>query len=351
MDINEILLKAVEAKASDLHITVGVPCTIRVHGKLHYIDDVRVTPEDSKNIIRALASDYHWEVLTNKGEVDFSYSIPGIQRFRVNAYKQRNAFGVALRLINTKIPEIDELGLPPVIKEITKLNSGLVLVTGPTGSGKSSTLASMIEQINQTKDKHIITLEDPIEYLFKHNKSIINQREIGNDTLSFSNALRACLRQDPDVILVGEMRDYDTISIALTAAETGHLVFSTLHTVGAAATVDRIIDVFPPNQQQQIRFQLAMTLQAVISQQLITKIDGLGRAVAVEVMLSNIAVRNLIRESKVHQLTNVMQTNASKGMRTMDDSLAELYRSGKITIEDALERCMDLDTMKKLLQK
>jgi twitching motility protein PilT len=252
-------------------------------------------------------------------------------------------------LINSRIPSLEALGLPPVIKDLTEKNSGLVLVTGPTGSGKSTTLACMIDKINQTRDRHIITLEDPIEYLFSHDKSIIVQREIGNDTLNFSNALRASLRQDPDVILVGEMRDFDTISIALTAAETGHLVFSTLHTVGAAATIDRIIDVFPPNQQQQVRIQLAMVLQGVVSQQLLTNANQNGRVAAVEVMLANMAVRNMIRESKVHQLSSVIQTNAKSGMRTMDDSLSELYKRGLITREDTFEHCVDLEYMKKLI--
>lgn len=349
MDLNRILQIAVDAKASDLHITVGVPCTLRVHGILQYIDDHIITMEDSESLIRELTSEHQWQVLINKGEVDFSYTLPGVQRFRVNAYRQRNALAVALRLINTKIPEIEALGLPSIVKDLTQKNSGIVLVTGPTGSGKSTTLASMIELINKTRGKHIITLEDPIEYLFKHDKSIVNQREIGNDTLNFSNALRACLRQDPDVILVGEMRDHETISIALTAAETGHLVFSTLHTVGAAATVDRVIDIFPPNQQQQIRFQLAMTLQAVISQQLLTRIDGQGRVAAIEVMIANAAVRNMIRESKAHQINNVIQTNASKGMRTMDDALVDLYKLGKISRDDALERSVDMDYVRKLL--
>lgn len=349
MNLKQILLTAVELKASDLHITVGVPCTLRVHGNLQYLDENRVTMENSEMLIRELTTEHQWQTLINKGEVDFSYTLPGIQRFRVNAYRQRNAFAVALRLINTEIPELETLGLPAIVGELTQKNSGIVLVTGPTGSGKSTTLASMIELINQTRGKHIITLEDPIEYLFRHNKSVINQREVGNDTLSFSNALRACLRQDPDVILVGEMRDYETISIALTAAETGHLVFSTLHTVGAAATVDRIIDIFPPGQQQQIRYQLAMTLQAVISQQLLTRNDGHGRVAAIEVMIANAAVRNLIRESKAHQINNVIQTNASKGMRTMDDALVDLYKQGKINRDDALERSIDMDYVKKLL--
>lgn len=346
MKIQEIMLKAVEMNASDLHITVGVPCTVRVHGKLLYLDDDIVTPQDSESMAREITNEHQWQELNTKGEVDFSYSLPGIQRFRVNAYKQRNTFSIALRLINTEIPDIETLGLPLVIREIAQKSSGLILVTGPTGSGKSTTLASMIEIINQTKSRVIITLEDPIEYLFKHKRSIINQREIGTDTLSFANALRACLRQDPDVILVGEMRDFETISIALTAAETGHLVLSTLHTLGAAATINRIIDVFPPNQQQQVRYQLSMTLQAVISQQLLTRIDGNERVVAAEVMLANAAVRNLIRESKVHQLNNVIQTNAAMGMRTMDDALMDLYKNGLITRDDAIEHCLDADYMR-----
>jgi twitching motility protein PilT len=349
MNLQQILLAAVNAKASDLHITVGVPCILRVHGQLQYIDDRKVTMEDAEKLIRELTNDFQWKTLINKGEVDFSYTLPGIQRFRVNAYRQRNAFAVALRLINTEIPKIEDLGLPAIVKELSNKNSGIVLVTGPTGSGKSTTLASMIELINTNRGKHIITLEDPIEYLFRHKLSVVNQREIGNDTLSFGNALRACLRQDPDVILVGEMRDHETISIALTAAETGHLVFSTLHTVGAAATINRIIDIFPPNQQQQIAVQLAMTLQAVISQQLLTRVDGQGRVVAIEVMIVNAAVRNMIREGKVHQVNNVIQTNASRGMQTMDDALVELFKKGLVSKADILERCVDKDYVKKLL--
>lgn len=349
MNLQQILLAAVNAKASDLHITVGVPCILRVHGQLQYIDDRKVTMEDAEKLIRELTNDFQWKTLINKGEVDFSYTLPGIQRFRVNAYRQRNAFAVALRLINTEIPKIEDLGLPAIVKELSNKNSGIVLVTGPTGSGKSTTLASMIELINTNRGKHIITLEDPIEYLFRHKLSVVNQREVGNDTLSFGNALRACLRQDPDVILVGEMRDHETISIALTAAETGHLVFSTLHTVGAATTINRIIDIFPPNQQQQIAVQLAMTLQAVISQQLLTRVDGQGRVVAIEVMIVNAAVRNMIREGKVHQVNNVIQTNASRGMQTMDDALVELFKKGLVSKADILERCVDIDYVKKLL--
>ncbi|MGB8453805.1 MAG: type IV pilus twitching motility protein PilT [Anaerocolumna sp.] len=349
MNTIELLTKAVKRKASDLHITSGVPGTVRVHGKLGFVDDVILKPADTKQIARELTSDVQWERLNKKGEVDFLYVIPGVQRFRVNAYRQRNTYSVALRLVNSEIPSFDDLGLPPIVKDLTKKNNGLILVTGPTGSGKSTTLASMLQEINETKDTHIITLEDPIEYLFKHKKSIVDQREIGSDTINFSNALRACLRQDPDVILVGEMRDFETISIALTAAETGHLVLSTLHTIGAASTIDRVIDVFPPHQQLQIRVQLALTLQGIISQQLLTKADNKGRIAALEIMTVNPAVRNLIREGKVYQLNNVIQTNAKSGMRMMDDALSELYKKGLITREDALSHCVEYDYLNKIL--
>ncbi len=349
MNTNEMLEKAVQMKASDLHITTGVPGTVRVHGKLGYINEVILTPADTKQIVRDLTNESQWEKLNKVGEVDFSYSLPGLKRFRVNAYRQRGTYSVALRLVNSSIPLFQDLGLPPVIKDLAQRNSGLILVTGPTGSGKSTTLASMIDEINKTKDRHIITLEDPIEYLFKHNKSIIDQREIGHDTLSFSNALRASLRQDPDIILVGEMRDFETISIALTAAETGHLVLSTLHTVGAVNTIDRIIDVFPSNAQQQVRVQLAMTLQGVISQQLLTTVDQNARVSAVEVMVVNPAVRNLIREGKIQQLTSTIQTNSKIGMKTMDDALADLFKKGRITREDALLHCVDYEYLNKLM--
>jgi twitching motility protein PilT len=349
VNTTDLLIRAVELNASDLHITVGVPGTVRVHGKLKFLNETKLTPADTKQIVKDLTNEMQWDKLNKVGEVDFSYSIQGLKRFRVNAYRQRNTYSIALRLVNSDIPSFSELGLPPVVMELAQKNSGLILVTGPTGSGKSTTLASMVNAINETKDKHIITLEDPIEYLFRHKKSIIEQREIGIDTISFANALRASLREDPDVILVGEMRDYETISIALTAAETGHLVFSTLHTIGTINTVDRIIDVFPAHQQQQVRTQLAMTIQGVISQQLLTRADQRGRVAAVEVMMANAAVRNIIREGKGHMLNNTIQTNAKMGMRTMDDSLSELCRHGLISYEDALEHCVDIDYMKKFL--
>jgi twitching motility protein PilT len=349
MNTNELLEKAVQMKASDLHITVGVPGVVRVYGKLGYIDDVILTPADTKQIVRELTNDMQWDRLNKVGEVDFSYALPGLKRFRANAYRQRGTYSVSLRLVNSAVPTFAELGLPPIVRDLAQKNSGFILVTGPTGSGKSTTLASIVNSINETKDRHIITLEDPIEYLFRHNKSVIEQREIGIDTISFSNALRASLREDPDVILVGEMRDYETISIALTAAETGHLVLSTLHTIGAINTVDRIIDVFPAHQQQQVRIQLSMTLQGIISQQLLTRADQAGRVVAVEVIVANTAVRNIIREGKGHQLYSTIQTNKKIGMRTMDDSLCDLCRQGLITREAAFDHCVDMDYMKTIL--
>jgi twitching motility protein PilT len=349
MNTEELLFKSVELKASDLHITAGISPMVRVHGRLVPMGDTKLLPQDTEQIVKALTSETQWNKLNKVGEVDFSYSILGKHRFRVNAYRQRGSYSAALRLINSNILSFEELELPMIARELTEKNSGLILVTGPTGSGKSTTLACMVNSINETRDRHIITLEDPIEYLFTHKKSVIEQREVGIDTMSFSNALKASLREDPDVILVGEMRDYETISIALTAAETGHLVFSTLHTVGAASTVDRIIDVFPSHQQQQIRIQLAMTLQGIISQQLLTKRDQQGRVVAVEAMVANTAIRNIIREGKAHQINNVLQTNAKSGMRTMDDALCELFRQGQITREDALSYSIDSDYMKRMI--
>ena len=346
---SELLLKSVELHASDLHITAGVPPIIRIHGRLKPLTEVPLTPINTEEIVKELTGSKHWDTLNKKGEVDLSYSLQGGYRFRVNAYRQRGTYSAALRLVNSSIPSFEELNLPTVVKELAQKNNGLVLVTGPTGSGKSTTLACLINYINEIKDKHIITLEDPIEYLFRHNKSVIEQREVGQDTLSFANALRASLREDPDVILVGEMRDHETISIALTAAETGHLVFSTLHTVGASSTIDRIIDVFPTNQQQQVRVQLAMTLQGVVSQQLLTRRDQQGRVAAIETLIVNMAVRNNIREGKSHQLNNIIQTNGKIGMTLMDDALSELCRRGMITREDAIERSVDQDYIKTIL--
>ncbi|MBQ7636953.1 MAG: type IV pilus twitching motility protein PilT [Lachnospiraceae bacterium] len=340
--IDEVLYKVTEMEGvSDVHITVGVPIVLRQHGELVYFDDKKLLPDDTKEIVKSLMSDIQFKEYEEKGELDFSYSVPGSQRFRVNAYHQRNTCCVALRCISATVPPMETLGLPPIVSELANKKSGLVLVTGPTGSGKSTTLASIVDKINNTKKKHIITLEDPIEYLFRHNLSIVNQREIGSDTRSFANALRACLRQDPDVILVGEMRDFETISIALTAAETGHLVLSTLHTIGAASTIDRIVDIFPPNQQAQIKVQLAATLQAVISQQLLKRCDKPGRVVATEVLVVNNAIRNMIREGKNHLINNSIKTGAMNGMMLMDDSLMKLYKNGMITQQQLLEFCVD----------
>ena len=296
--IEELLQVAADNNASDVHITVGVPPKMRVNGALIDMDYPRLMPDDAENIIMSILDKRHKDIFEDKGEVDFSISITLIGRYRVNIFKQRGSMAAALRVVGTEIPNPDSLGVPKAVQDLYKRKRGLVLVTGPTGSGKSTTLASIIDLVNANTSSHIITLEDPIEYMHKHKMAMVNQREIGLDSLSYNNALRAALREDPDVILVGEMRDFETISIAVTAAETGHLVFSTLHTIGAAATIDRIIDVFPTYQQQQIRVQLSMVLEAVISQQLIPTADHKRRVAAFEVMITNPAIKNLIREGK-----------------------------------------------------
>lgn len=347
--IEELLLKAQEAKASDLHISVGIPPKIRVNGELIPLDYEDMTPQDTKEIIEPILSDKILDTLAMEGEADFSYAIKGIGRFRVNVFRQRGSYALVIRLVATEIPPAERLGIPQSVIELTNKKRGLVLVTGPTGSGKSTTLASMIDIINSTRNEHIITLEDPIEYIHKHKKAIVNQREIGIDTNSYSKALRAALREDPDVILVGEMRDLDTISIAITAAETGHLVFSTLHTTGSANTIERIIDVFPSEQQQQIRVQLSNVLESVISQLLIPTKDGKGRVAAYEVMHGTPAIKNLIRESKTHQINSMIQTSKKLGMQLMDDALYELYLTGKIDAEQALNFAQDDVTMERRL--
>lgn len=351
MDIDELLTEAHKRGASDLHITVGIPPAIRVDGRLMHMEGYsKLLPPDTKKLVDSLLNPKQQESFEERGELDFSYSIPTIGRFRCNVFRQRGSSAAVIRLISSAIRNLEELHMPKILEELAVKPRGLVLVTGPTGSGKSTTLAAMIDLINRQEHKHIITLEDPIEYLHSHKKSIVNQREIGLDSHSFAVALRVCLRQDPDIILVGEMRDMETISTAITAAETGHLVFATLHTSGAAQTIDRIIDVFPPHQQQQVRIQLAMAVQGIISQQLLPIIDGPGREVAVELMLGTPAIRNLIREGKTHQINSLIQTGGQQGMITMDSSLRSLYIKGKISYETALEHAVDKDNLVRMLQ-
>ena len=346
---DELISQAMERRASDLHLSVGIVPTIRVDGALLPLNDTRYLPDDVRAVAEGILDDRHREILKESGEVDFAYSVPQVGRFRVNVFRQRDSLSLAARILNTRIPSPQELGLPDAVVNTCDKKRGLVLVTGPTGSGKSTTLASLINIINQKYAHHIVTLEDPIEYLHRHQKSIVNQREMGSDSRDYASALRAALRQDPDVILVGEMRDLETISTAVTAAETGHLVFSTLHTVGAANTIDRIIDVFPPYQQQQIRTQLADVLECVVSQQLIPLASGTGRTAAMEVMLVNSAIRNHIRESKTFQIPTVMQTNRKSGMCTMDDALLELYQSRAISRDNALAFAQDRAGLSKRL--
>lgn len=349
LTIDDLLIDAQNRKASDLHLTVGISPKCRVHGDLTDMGYQPLSSEDTETLILPIVPQRLRDVLSSKGEVDFSYAIPDVGRYRVNVFKQRGSLALVIRIINTVIPKPEVLGIPYSVVELTKKKRGMVLVTGPTGSGKSTTLASLIDIINTYYNCHIITLEDPIEYLHTHKNSIVNQREIGLDSISFANALRVVLREDPDVILVGEMRDFETIEIAITAAETGHLVFSTLHTIGAVSTIDRIIDVFPPHQQQQIRVQLASVLEGVISQQLIPTIDGKGRIAAFEVMLTTPAIRNLIREGKNHQIASFIQTNKKMGMQTMDDAIFELYLKGAIHKDQAMAFAQDIQTMERKL--
>lgn len=343
--LEELLTIGKEMNASDVHLTVGVPPKVRVNGNLITLDYDRLMPPDTKKYAEDIMDDRQMSMFIEKGEFDMSFSIRTLGRYRVNAFHQRGSVALALRIVGTEIPDPVKLGVPTSVVDLYTRKRGLILVTGPTGSGKSTTLAAIIDKINNNRDAHIITLEDPIEYLHQHKKSIVNQREIGLDSHTYANALRAALREDPDVILVGEMRDFETISVAITAAETGHLVLSTLHTIGAASTVDRVIDVFPPHQQQQIRVQLANVLEAVISQQLIPTADGNGRVAAFEVLHTNHAVRNLIREGKSHQLMSVMQTNRKMGMMPMDDAITQLFMEGRISRDLAIQFAVDPDAM------
>ena len=345
-DLDEILIQSVKVRASDIHLTTGRPPSYRIDGVLAPIEGERLIPQMLEDILMPLMDVRHREELQNNGQTDFAYAISGVGRFRVNVFKQRGTLASVMRSLPFNIPEPEDLGIPAEVVEMTTRKRGLILVTGPTGSGKSTTLASLIHVINRNYPYHIITLEDPIEYLHRHDKSVVNQREIGSDSTDYAQALRAALREDPDVILVGEMRDLETISTAITAAETGHLVFSTLHTIGADKTIDRIIDVFPPNQQQ-IRIQLASVLECVVSQQLLKKADGSGRVAALEVLFANNAVRNLIRESKTYQIASIMQTNKRAGMQTMDDALYDLYMRKLIDADNAVTYAQDPVSMNK----
>ena len=331
--LHYILTAAFELGTSDIHITVGVPPVMRLHGELKYYGKEALKPAETEEMAKTLIPPGKWDVFKEKGELDFSYSIPGVSRFRINAYHQRSCVSLAVRVVPTEIPTLEKLKLPESLIEIAEKPQGLVLVTGPTGSGKSTTLAAMIDYINKHMKRHIITLEDPIEYLHKHGNSIIDQREVGYDTQNFANGLRACLRQDPDIILVGEMRDLETISTAITAAETGHLVFGTLHTTDAPSTIDRIIDVFPPSQQQQVRIQVASVIGAIISQRLFPTKDRNGRVAAIEIMINNPAIKNLIRNEKIHQIHSTMQTSKALGMQTLEMSIKELLDAGKVDHE------------------
>lgn len=349
--INDILALAVKMDGSDLHISAGVPPVVRIYGELKHLDLPRMMPKDIENLVTPILQPHQREQLDKQLELDFSYSVPGLSRFRGNIMWQRGSLAVNFRVVSMNIPAFADLGLPPAVRDLSRLPRGLVLVTGPTGSGKSTTLAAIIDLINQERALNIVTIENPIEFLHSHKKSMIKQREVGVDTHSFANALRHVLRHDPDVILVGEMRDMESISIALTAAETGHLVFSTLHTQTAALAVHRIVDVYSDSMRNQIRQQLADSLQAVVAQQLIPRSDGKGRVIAVELLLSNPAVRNLIREGKEHQLYTVMQTSRSAGMQTIDQSLANLCLAGKINRNVAIERCVDKLELERVLNK
>ena len=348
-DFAEVLLTVMERQASDLHLTAGSPPMIRHHGKLHALDYPRLTPQTTREVIYSILTNDQRQKLETDWQIDLAYSIPGRARFRVNAFFQRAALSAAFRLIPREIPNLGALDLPPVIEEFTKKPRGFVLVTGPTGSGKSTTLAAMLDLINDVRHEHILTIEDPIEFLHKHKRCIVNQRELGADAQSFGLGLKAALRQDPDVILVGEMRDLETIATALTAAETGHLVFATLHTQDTAQTVDRIVDVFPPEQQQQVRVQLSVALQGIVTQQLLPKADGQGRICACEILVPTPAVRNLIREGKTHQIYSALQTGGQFGMQTMDAALVQLVREHKITRELAESRSSAPDELRRLM--
>lgn len=350
VELSQIFETAIDAGASDIHLAVNVPPICRVNGALMRMGEDILTPDDTLAFAHQILGDSQFPKFQERREWDSSYSYrtaSAMQYFRVNTFYQRNNVGIVLRLISSTLPTIESLQLPDVFRDLCTKRRGLILVTGPTGSGKSTTLAAMIENMSRTRNEHIITMEDPIEYVFNHGTGVVNQRQMGSDTLSFSNALRSALREDPDIIMLGEMRDLETISAALTAAETGHLVMATLHTIGAAQTIDRVIDVFPPSQQNQIRVQLASVLVAVISQQLLPNRLNNGRKLALEIMVSTHAVANLIHEGKTGQIKNLMQMGSSDGMILMDDYLLKLYRTGQIDEGALLKYCTDLPEMRR----
>lgn len=353
MDISELLEKLVKEGGSDLHISSNLPPAIRIDGKLKKMDYPPLAPDDVENLLFPMLSNEQRRRLEQEWELDFSYGIEGLSRFRVNFYKDKGNYAAAFRTITSKVPTFDQLGLPEIVRTTAEKPRGLILVTGPTGSGKSTTLAAMIDYINSTRAEHILTIEDPIEFVHTSKTSIVHQRELGMDTRSFANALKSALREDPDIILVGEMRDHETIALALTAAETGHLVFGTLHTSSASQTVDRIIDVFPEGQQQQIRVQLANSLQAVFAQTLLPKIqpDGTkkGRVMAQEIMLVTPAIANLVRESKAAQIYSTIQMNQGMGMQTLEMALANLYKQKLVTLEDALSKTSRPEELKRMI--
>jgi twitching motility protein PilT len=349
-DFADVLTRMSDERASDVHLSPGFAPAIRVRGRIVPLDEYgKLSPQQTRDTVYSMLNDDQRKRFESQKQLDLAYAVPGVSRFRVNCFFQRGSISAAFRRIPHEIPELGELGLPQVLRDMTLKPRGFVLVTGPTGSGKSTSLAAMIDIINQEREEHILTIEDPIEFLHRHKKCIVNQREIGADADDFSLALKSALREDPDVILVGEMRDLETMSTALTAAETGHLVFATLHTQSTAQTVDRIIDVFPSEQQKQVRMQLSIALQGIVTQQLLPTADGTGRVVACEVLVPTPAVRNLIREGKTHQIYSALQTSGSQGMQTMDAHLAQLVRMGRITRKLAEQRASVPEELKRLL--
>ena len=348
--LDELLSRAYERRATDVHLTVGLPPMVRIDGELQPTEYDALTPHDTQRLVYDILTDGQIERFEQTHELDMSYPVPQVARFRFNIYRQRGSVGGAARSIPTEIPDLEELSLPPILRDLTQRNSGLILVTGPTGSGKSTSLASMVNIINESRPLHIVTIENPIEYLHRHKRAMVNQREIGTDTDSFSIALRSALREDPDVILVGEMRDLETIENALIAAETGHLVFATLHTRNAPQAIDRIIDVFPAQQQEQIRVMLANTVEAVVAQRLLARLGAPGRIPSIEIMVATSAIRNLIREAKTHLMMGAIEIGGEYGMQTMDRSLAELFMGGLISRQDAIMNCMDHENFERMIR-